>query len=122
MEGTSWGSFHMPITNSKSSKLRDAEAAEQNVWPHGKEIDVLRILKDEPQGAPSLTIIAKSEGRIGRCSIYLLLASLEEKGFVKVKEVPSALSTFPKPIFFITATGQRSLEAVEMRQRAHIYI
>lgn len=122
LEDTSKEPLHMSSINTKTSKWRIAEVPEQDVWPRGKEIDVLRILKDEPQGAPGLTIVAKSEGRVGRSSVYVLLGRLEEKGFVKVKEVASALSTFPKPMYFITDAGQKKLEAIEMGHGAHIYI
>lgn len=86
---------------------------ERYVWPSGKELEVLRLLQTSPRGMYGLEIVDKSEGAIGRASIYVLLGRLEEKGFVRVARTTSTHPGMPRPIYSITADGQRVVAAIE---------
>jgi DNA-binding PadR family transcriptional regulator len=61
-----------------------------------------------------LQIVEKSNGSIGRASIYVHLGRLEEKGFVKVSKTTASHPGMPRPIYKITGAGARVLAAVEM--------
>jgi DNA-binding PadR family transcriptional regulator len=85
---------------------------DQHVWPSGKELEVLKIMEAEPRGAYGLDIVSKSEGRVGRTTIYILLGRLEEKGFVRVKKTEDFHPGRPRRIYVITAEGARALAGV----------
>jgi DNA-binding PadR family transcriptional regulator len=84
------------------------------VWPSGKELEVLRLLKGEPRGMYGLEIVDRSGGTVGRTSVYVLLARLEEKGFVRVRRTTSRHPGMPRPIYSITGSGQRAIAAFEV--------
>lgn len=84
------------------------------VWPAGRELQVLKVLQGEPRGMYGLEIVERSGGQIGRASIYVLLSRLEGKGFVRVRRMTSNHPGLPRPIYSITAAGQRVLCASEM--------
>lgn len=83
-------------------------------WPSGKEREVLKVLQEEGRGMYGLEIVERSSGRLGRASIYVWLARLEEKQFVRVRRRTSNHPGLPRPIYAITAAGQRALSAFEM--------
>jgi DNA-binding PadR family transcriptional regulator len=62
-----------------------------------------------------LEIVEKSDGVVGRASIYVLLSRLEEKGFVTVKRPQAAAHAgMPRPIYKINGDGARALAAADM--------
>lgn len=88
-------------------------ARDRFVWPSGKELEVLRILQGESGGAYGLEIVSKSDGAVGRTSVYILLGRLEGKGFVRVKRTTGTHPGLPRPIYSITAQGLRAVAAHE---------
>lgn len=83
------------------------------VFPAGNERLVLELLRDKPQGKYGLELVDASEGRLRRGSVYVVLGRMVEKGFVKseVKQSAKAQPGLPRPIYEITALGQRALQA-----------
>jgi DNA-binding PadR family transcriptional regulator len=83
-------------------------------WPSGKELEVLRLLQSASSGMYGLELVDKSNGAIGRASIYNYLWRLEEKGYV-TKKVPAAADHpgMPRPIYRINGLGQKALAAAE---------
>jgi DNA-binding PadR family transcriptional regulator len=84
------------------------------VWPSGKELEVLRLLQGEPRGMYGLEVVGRSGGTVGRTSVYVLLGRLEEKGFVRVRKATSKHPGLPRRIYSISAEGQRVVAAIEM--------
>jgi DNA-binding PadR family transcriptional regulator len=84
-------------------------------FPSGMEQFVLSLLRDEPAGMYGLELVGASGGRLKRGTVDITLGRMEEKGFVKAKttEKPEH-SGLPRPIYKITALGQRALEAAEL--------
>ncbi len=86
-----------------------------NNFPSGMEHFVLALLRDEPAGMYGLELVAASGGRLKRGTVYITLGRMEEKGFVKAKTTAKPNhSGLPRPIYTITALGQRALEAAEL--------
>jgi DNA-binding PadR family transcriptional regulator len=85
---------------------------DEHVWPSRKELEVLKVLQAERQGAYGLDIVSKSEGLVGRTTIYILLGRLEEKGFVRQKKTEDFHPGRPRRIYVITAEGARALAGV----------
>ena len=83
-------------------------------WPSGKEIEVLRLLQAAGSGMYGLELVEKSDGAIGRESIYKYLWRLEEKGYI-TKKVPAKADHpgMPRPIYRINGLGQTALAAAE---------
>lgn len=83
-------------------------------WPSGKEIEVLRHLQMAVTGMYGLEIVDKSDGAIGRGSVYILLSRLEDKGYVE-RTVPTAADHpgMPRPIYKINGLGKQALAMVE---------
>lgn len=90
------------------------------VWPSGKELEVLKLLQGEPRGMYGLEIVDRSEGLVGRSSVYVLLARLEEKGFVRVRRTTSSHPGMPRPIYSITGSGQRAIAAFELATMSRV--
>jgi DNA-binding PadR family transcriptional regulator len=86
-------------------------------WPSGKELEVLRLLHSAASGMYGLELVEKSDGAIGRESIYKYLRRLEEKGYV-TKRIPAAADHpgMPRPIYRINGLGQKALEWAEDMQ------
>jgi DNA-binding PadR family transcriptional regulator len=81
-------------------------------WPSGKELEVLRLLQSAGSGMYGLELVEKSNGAIGRASIYVYLSRLEEKGYVIVKRPATAdHAGMPRPIYRINGLGERALAA-----------
>ncbi|MBS0417035.1 MAG: helix-turn-helix transcriptional regulator [Proteobacteria bacterium] len=86
-----------------------------NEWPTPTEMVVMRILQGKPGGAYGLEIVAASNERVKRGSVYVLLGRLEEKGFVRVlKTRPEpGYDGPPRPQYQLTAEGTRVMTAAE---------
>lgn len=54
-----------------------------------KELKALRLLMDNPKGLYGSEFVTKSDGFIGRGTVYTLLERLVEKGFVDEFEEPA---------------------------------
>jgi len=82
--------------------------------PTDKEILVLHILRDSPQGMYGLAVSKASDGKLGQAAVYVTLSRMESKGFVK-RRVPAAEDHpgLPRPLYRITALGERSLRAAD---------
>lgn len=83
-------------------------------WPSRKELDVLRLLQEEPRGMYGLEVVDRSKGAISRDSVYKWLARLENKGFVRVRRTTANHPGLPRPIYAITAAGLRAIDAFEV--------
>jgi len=83
-------------------------------WPSGKELEVLRYLQSEVAGMYGLQLVEKSNGAIGRSSVYILLSRLEEKGYV-IRTVPTAANHpgLPRPVYRISGLGKQALAIAE---------
>lgn len=86
-----------------------------NEWPTPTEMIVMKLLQSRARGAYGLEIVATSEGKVKRDSVYVLLGRLEEKGFVRVLKVkaPSGYDGPRRPQYQLTAEGSRVLAAAE---------
>lgn len=83
-------------------------------WPSGKELEVLRLLQSAGSGMYGLELVEKSNGTIGRESIYKYLWRLEEKGYITKKApVRADHPGMPRPIYRINGLGQKALAAAE---------
>jgi len=83
--------------------------------PSGKELLALRLLRDSPAGMYGLEMVNASDGKLKRGAIYTTLAGLQEKGFIESRTNPKARHEgIPRPIYQLTALGQRALVATEM--------
>jgi DNA-binding PadR family transcriptional regulator len=90
------------------------EAGGGFVWPSGRELEVLRLLQAEPTGMYGLEIVERSQEAIGRASIYVLLARLEQKGFVRVKRTTANHPGLPRPVYAVTGAGQRAIAGFDL--------
>lgn len=88
--------------------------------PAGKETIVLRLLRDDPGGLYGLQLVEKSGGKLTRGGIYVTLDRMQGKGFIKasIPKQADEHSGLPRPIYKITALGQRALEAAELMKAA----
>jgi len=73
------------------------------------------MLQDKPAGAYGLQIVEASEGMVKRGSVYVLLARLEDKGFVRVlpQKVTPENGGLPRPKYQLTADGARVLRTAD---------
>lgn len=79
------------------------------------ELLVLRMLRDEPAGLYGLALVKASEGKIKRGTVYVTLGRLEEKGYVRSRTSADAEHPgIPRPIYKITAAGERVLAGAEL--------
>lgn len=79
-----------------------------------KALLALQILQREPRGLYGLQVVAKSNGRLHRASIYLVLGDLQHQGLVHGKRV-SELGWIPRPLYTISSQGLRVLANCELR-------
>ena len=86
-----------------------------NEWPNATEMIVMRVLQELPRGAFGLDIVHRSNGAVKRFTVYLLLARLEEKGFVRVlpKKPEPDYPGPPRPKYQLTAEGCRVIATAE---------
>jgi DNA-binding PadR family transcriptional regulator len=84
--------------------------------PSSKELLVLRLLRDHAVSPMyGLELVKASDGGLGRASIYVVLARMEEKGYLK-SSTPKGDSEhpgLPRPRYRITALGERALKGAE---------
>lgn len=86
-----------------------------NPFASAKELLVLSLLRDEPQGMYGLEMVNASDGRLARGTVYVLLGRLEEKGYVHSRVAKKADHPgLPRPRYTLTAPGRRVLDAAEM--------
>jgi DNA-binding PadR family transcriptional regulator len=84
-------------------------------WPTRAEMLVMNLLADQAGGMYGLEIVEGSKGKVKRGSVYVLLARLEEKGFVK-STAPKGTPDYPglpRPTYRLTAVGTQVLAAAE---------
>lgn len=86
--------------------------------PAGKELVALRLLRDGPGEMYGLEIVKASDGQLGRAAIYVILARMEEKGYIKSR-TPSEDNHpgLPRPRYKITALGEQALNAADAAER-----
>lgn len=85
-------------------------------FPSSNERIVLELLRDQPRGLYGLELVDASGGRLKRGSIYVTLGRMVEKGFVsqRVLETERAQPGLPRPVYRITALGERALQAAAL--------
>lgn len=85
-------------------------------FPSSKELIVLELLRDQPRGLYGLELVDASGGRIKRGSIYVTLGRMVDKGFVSqhVMETERAQPGLPRPVYRITALGDRAFLAAAL--------
>ena len=75
-----------------------------------KELKALRLLIDHPKGLYGSEFVVRSDGFLGRGTIYTLLERLVEKGFVKeVAENATAEYQLPRTRHIITGAGRQAV-------------
>lgn len=81
-----------------------------------QELLIMRLLLEEPGGLYGLEIVARSDERVKRGSVYVLLDRLEDKGFVKSKctRPPKTQGGLPRPVYRPTGEGSRIVAAYEV--------
>jgi DNA-binding PadR family transcriptional regulator len=85
--------------------------------PSEKELVVLGLLRDGPREMYGLEIVNASSGKLGRAAIYITLARMEEKGYIKSRTpVEDSHPGLPRPRYKITALGERALQAANAAQ------
>jgi DNA-binding PadR family transcriptional regulator len=76
-----------------------------------KELLVLRLLIDNPQGLYGSEIVHLSGGGISRGTVYVLLERLVDKGSVReVEEGPTVALNLKRTRHFITKAGRQACE------------
>jgi DNA-binding PadR family transcriptional regulator len=85
--------------------------------PSSNELLVLRLLRDGPSEMYGLELVKASEGKLGRASIYVTLSRMDTKGFLKrCTPLKDEHPGMPRPLYRITALGERVLRAAEAAQ------
>lgn len=88
-----------------------------NAWPSNTELRVLRLLQDEPKGMYGLQLVESSDGTLKQGSVYVVLGRLEEKGFIRAKRnCTGGHAGLPRPLYFLTALGQRAIDAADVME------
>jgi DNA-binding PadR family transcriptional regulator len=74
-----------------------------------KEREILKLLVGHDAEMYGLEMVARSEGRLGRGSIYVLLDRLEERGLVssRLEERPPGTSGAARRLYRPTGYGRR---------------
>lgn len=82
--------------------------------PSGKELLALRLLRDGGPEMYGLEVVKASGGKLGRAAIYVTLARLEEKGFVRSRTPRGEDHPgLPRPRYKLTALGEKVLRAAD---------
>jgi DNA-binding PadR family transcriptional regulator len=85
--------------------------------PSDKELVILRLLRDGSPERYGLELVNASDGALGRASIYVTLARMETKGFLRSRTPPKDDHPgLPRPRYKITALGEKVLRAAEAAQ------
>lgn len=80
-----------------------------------KQALVLSLLSVRPHGALALELVEASDGVLQRATIYVTLASLENKGWVESEALPEdrdPAQGVPRRRYTITSAGQRAISTV----------
>ncbi len=80
----------------------------------GAEFSILKMLVDN--GAKpmyGLELVERSDGKLKRGSVYVLLDRLDSKGFVVGKKEDSSTVAVPRKLYRITATGRKVFQTWE---------
>jgi len=78
------------------------------------ELLALQMLRDAPRGMYGLELVKASDGKFKRGAVYVTLGRLEEKGYVQSRSRADADHPhIPRPLYKITALGQRALAETE---------
>jgi PadR family transcriptional regulator, regulatory protein PadR len=96
----------------QSDKLTEwlSDMAKDFRLPSGKEVAVLELLvtRREMYGLEMVHACSK----LGRGTIYVLLNRMEDKGYVKSRQVKETnQSGLPRRVYSVTGLGQRALHA-----------
>ena len=79
--------------------------------PSGKELIVLEMLVTTRE-MYGLQMIEASENRLKRGTIYVLLSRMEDKGYIKSRQVKEEKTPgMPKRLYHVTGLGQRTYAA-----------
>lgn len=84
--------------------------------PSGKEVVVLALLttKHEMYGLE----MVKASSDLKRGTIYVLLGRMEDKGFIKSREVKEEnMSGLPRRLYSVTGLGQRAYQSWQQVQQ-----
>lgn len=74
------------------------------------EAFILKLLVSKPTGAYPSELVHDSEAKLKRGTIYALLADMEERGLVALKQIEAkATLALPRSLYLITTTGQTAL-------------
>jgi DNA-binding PadR family transcriptional regulator len=64
-----------------------------------------------------LELVKASDGELGQAAVYVTLARMEAKGFIRSRTPPNDDHPgLPRPRYKITALGERALRAAEAAQ------
>src|SRR3954454_5106841 len=83
-----------------------------------KEALILELLVHEAE-MYGLQLVAASNGRLKRGTVYVTLGRMEEKGFIasRLESAPPDEGGLPRRLYEPTAFGRRVLEAYELVHR-----
>jgi DNA-binding PadR family transcriptional regulator len=79
------------------------------------ELLIMRMLRDEPAGMYGLELVKASDEKLKRGTIYVTLGRMEEKGYVRSRAKADANHPgIPRPVYKLTALGERMLAGAEL--------
>lgn len=80
------------------------------------EYEILKLLVGEPKGLYGLELVKKSDGKLKRGSVYVLLSRLEDKGYLKVRTTaaPDGAGGMPRRQYKLDGAGQKVMREYEM--------
>jgi DNA-binding PadR family transcriptional regulator len=84
--------------------------------PSNKELLVLRLLRKRAASPMyGLELVKASKGELGRASIYVVLARMEDKGYLRsfTPRGESEHPGLPRPRYRIAALGEKALRGAE---------
>jgi DNA-binding PadR family transcriptional regulator len=82
-----------------------------------KQLITLRLLLDHPNGLYGSELVHRSEGKLNRGTVYVLLDRLVEEGFVREDPVPpSPTHQMTRVRHIITAQGKAAYHAFLQEQ------
>jgi len=92
-----------------NEQLAEATRPQEPVRLTPKEREILKLLVGQPAEMYGLEMVARSEGRISRGSVYVLLDRLEERGLVssRVEERQPGVSGIARRLYRPTGFGRR---------------
>ena len=83
--------------------------------PSGKEVLILRLLRESHTPMFGLELVQNSDGELRRGTVYVTLQRMEEKGFVRSQQEPRPQPQIgiPRRRYSITGLGERALSAYD---------